>query len=315
MPQGWPEAPDPGQDQAHDQDGQERPAGQPGQVEPGLGQPECLDLLKLDRPDRVALADDRLALAEGHTDRDHGGRGLQPGLGGEVRAVRRVGRQDRADELGDQLPFRGLQATQDQAGDVGPGGSQVGVPQLGTFDLVEQAAGFVAHGRPAIGGERQQGGLGLVGQPRDRVLQEGLAAGIGQGRRERRVDRRQQGIELDGCRLGDRVALGRGVVVLRGDTLAGCIARLLGERIAGEGGRPGRHDVGRRHLAEADVEPGGDDVRGQDGRQGNDQQDRRDEQADEVTPGKWRRPGGSLDQHAVHVEVSPGPSGGPQPGC
>ena len=185
-----------------DQERQERPAGQLGVIEPGVGQAERLDLFELERADRIALAHDHLALAETDRNRGHGQRRLLPGGIGQLRAVRRVRNENRRHELGDQAPLRGLQPAQDEAGQVGLRVGQVGIAQLGLLELAEQPASFVADGRPAGRDQRQEGGLGLVGQARDRVLEEGLSGGVTDGRRECRIRRSEGGVELDRGGLG-----------------------------------------------------------------------------------------------------------------
>ena len=102
-----PEAPDPAEDQADDEDRQEEPAAQPGHVRPSVSEAEMVDRLELELGDLLAPSNDRLVLGELDLERLDEVRPLGALLLGQRRTEGRVRDDERGDDLGGERPLLG----------------------------------------------------------------------------------------------------------------------------------------------------------------------------------------------------------------
>ena len=145
MPQLGPEPPDPREQEADEQRGQEEPAEQARRVQVGLVELERLDGLELELRDRLARVHDDLALAHAHRHRLDRGRCRVARLLGQLVAVRRVGHHERRDEVGRQSALVGRQPREDAPGQELALRRDVRVAELGPEHVLEDATGLVAN--------------------------------------------------------------------------------------------------------------------------------------------------------------------------
>jgi hypothetical protein len=162
VPQVAPEAPHPRQQQAHDEGGEHEPAGQPPEVGAFPEQPELGDDLHVRLGDHVVGADDGLVLEDRHADGlDQLGEPLllrvRPLL-----AERRVGDDERADDLRRQPALRRRQPSADPVDQVLADLGHLAVAQLAALDRAEDALGLHPDERPARRVERDEGLARLV---------------------------------------------------------------------------------------------------------------------------------------------------------
>ena len=206
------------------------------------------------RADLLAVPDDHLALEDRHANRgDRLGRPIAR-LRGELLAERRVGHEQRADQLGSQHPLGLVEPTGHPPRQPAPGVGHLAVAELGALGRVEDAGRLGADDRPARGVEPDQRLARRARQVGDRGLEQGRPAGVRQLGREGRVDLEDPSLEGELLLGGDRDrVLGR-VVVLRLDGLAGRGLGVGGLDLALEVDGARRQDVPGGQVADGDIE-------------------------------------------------------------
>ena len=287
MPELAAEPPGPGQQQADDQDREHDEADQPRDVQAALVEAEVLDRLEGDLVHAVAAPDDRLAPLPGLHHVGDGLGGAAARLLRELRGERGVGHDERPDQRGGERGLGPGQVAREPALDPIADRRQLGVPELGALDGVEDPRGLGADGLPALGVEREQGRPVVRGELAGQRVREDRRAVL---RRhavgERRVDRRDDALELAQLLGRDRRAPGDREVVLELDRLARRLARALGEDVARRTVGSRRLDAGGRGLAHLEQRLGRQEVEAQDHRHRRDEQDRGRDQAARVAAGE-----------------------------
>ena len=152
VPQLAPEPPDPGEAEGDDEDREEEPATQPGDVGLRVAQVVLVDRLELLGGDLVAAPDDRLV--ELHLDGlglDAGG-GPLPGGVGQVRAEEGVRDDQGIDDRGRERPLVVGEAARHLAGQAGPGVRDHGLAELRALGRVEDPRRLGADRGPLLRG-------------------------------------------------------------------------------------------------------------------------------------------------------------------
>ena len=152
--------------------------------------------------------------------------GRDAGLLGQELAERRVGHDERGDELGGQPPLVGRQVAEDPARDPDATVETSESRSSGALDLVEDVGRLVPERLPARRREPLEGLAAGVAQGRQDRLEEGRPCGERDGVVEGRIDRRDRATVGGRLAVGDAGGLGRRVVVLRLDRQPG--GRLVG---------------------------------------------------------------------------------------
>ena len=215
VPELLPVAPRPGEQEHDDEHREQEPAGQAGDVQARLGEPERLELLDLEGRHLLAGLDDHLALLDRVCNRRDGGRGRVAGVGRQGLAVGCVRDEQRGHDLGRQAPLVVREGGREALAEVASGGLQLRVPERVALDEAEDAGRLGAGQGPPLGSEGVERLPRRRRQVRQRDRQGGLALFRGDAGGERRVDRGELGrqdVQLAAGQRGGRLRL---VVVLR----------------------------------------------------------------------------------------------------
>ena len=298
VPQRRPEPPQPDEEQPDQQHRQQEPAGEAGHISAVVAQTELPDRLDQGRVERLTGPGDDLVLGDADHDRGDGGRLDLPFGLGRLRAERRVGHEQRADQVGREHRLGLAQVAGHPPIEPGPGLGDLVVPQLGPEGGVEDPRRLRTDRRPAQSVERDELGQRGIRQVRDGRLEECLSILAGQLQVERGVDPVDPVIEGELLLGGDGDRLVGREVVLVGHGRPGGLAGGLGLDLALEGQRAGRGDVTRREVALHEVERRlRQDVDAEDRGQRADQDGGRDEQARRVVAREAHEGRGALGQH------------------
>ena len=305
MPQLRAEAPDPAEEHDDHEDGEQQPTGEAGKVGHLFAQSERIDLFDLGGIEPRALADQHFTLEDLHADIVDRLRGTVPGLGGQLRAERRVGDKERTDQLARQHSLRLVEPAGHPAGESGPGFGDLGIAQLSAQRGVEHPRRLRSDRGPASCIEADQRGLRAVRQVRDGRLEQRRTPVGGEVRGKRRVDPDDPLLERELLLLRDGDGVLAREVVLRLDGRACCGARLGRPDDADEVDRPGGRDVAWSKLSGTYLERlVGQDVRPKDGGKRDDQDQRRDREARRVAPREPSEGGSAGGQHGVSPGLS-----------
>jgi len=149
VPVGRPEAPDPGEQQAHHQQRQQEPPAELGDVRARIEEAESGHDLDVKVGDAMAGVDDDLALLDGDADRLDCGSSLLPGRLGGGRVVGGVRHEQGRENLADERPLVGRQSLVGKLGDRSPRGLEGRVADLAALRRFEHAARLGAQFQPA----------------------------------------------------------------------------------------------------------------------------------------------------------------------